>query len=82
MPPEARDHEPTVALDGGADGLDILRRVIAGAPEWLAPGGSLLFESSEDQAPGIAGSVARLGLDVRVVSSDELGATVVIGSKT
>jgi release factor glutamine methyltransferase len=47
MPPEARLHEPLVALDGGADGLDVLRRVIAGAPEWLAPGGHLLVESSE-----------------------------------
>ena len=34
MPPEARDHEPPVALDGGADGLDVARRVVAAA--WLA----------------------------------------------
>ena len=32
MPPEARDHEPRVALDGGADGLDVQRRIIAEAP--------------------------------------------------
>ncbi len=44
LPPEARDHEPRVALDGGADGLDVLRRVTAAAPEWLAPGGHLLSQ--------------------------------------
>lgn len=38
MPSEARDHEPLVSLDGGADGLDIHRRVAAGALPWLAPG--------------------------------------------
>ena len=43
MPPEARDHEPSVALDGGAEGLDVQRRVAAAAPRWLAPGGSLLI---------------------------------------
>ena len=50
LPPEARAHEPRVALDGGADGLDVLRRVAAGAPLWLAPGGHLLVETSERQA--------------------------------
>ncbi|MYR62648.1 putative protein N(5)-glutamine methyltransferase, partial [Streptomyces sp. SID625] len=35
LPSEARDHEPPAALDGGADGLDVLRRVAAGAPDWL-----------------------------------------------
>jgi release factor glutamine methyltransferase len=80
MPPEARDHEPRVALDGGADGLDVVRRLAAGAPAWLAPGGALLFESSADQSPRAVGIVAAAGLDARVVSDDELGATVVVGT--
>jgi release factor glutamine methyltransferase len=80
MPPEARLHEPRVSLDGGADGLDVLRRVIAGAPRWLAPGGHLLVESSQDQAAELVGAVARAGLSPRVVSSEEMSATVIIAA--
>ena len=69
-----------MALDGGADGLDVLRRVIAAAPQWLAPGGHLLVETSERQAPQTVETVARNGLIPRVASSDELNATVVIGT--
>ena len=81
MPPEARIYEPRVALDGGTDGLAIQRQVAAGAPLWLTPGGSLLVETSERQASQSAEILARNGLLPRVVRSDELDATVVIGSK-
>jgi release factor glutamine methyltransferase len=81
LPPEARCHEPSVALDGGPDGLDILRRVASSAPEWLAPGGHLLIETSERQAAPAAAAFASCGLIPRVTSSSDLGATVVIGSK-
>jgi release factor glutamine methyltransferase len=80
MPPEARLHEPRVALDGGPDGLDVQRRVIAVAPRWLAPGGHLLIETSEQQAPHTAEAFVRRGLLARVARSDELSATVVIGT--
>jgi len=79
LPPEARAHEPRVTLDGGADGLDVLRRVAAGAPQWLAPGGHLLIETSEHQAPQAAAAFAASGLATRVASSADLDATVVIG---
>ena len=79
MPPEARDHEPRVALDGGTDGLDVQRRVAAVAPRWLAPGGSLLIETSEQQAPSTAAAVAAAGLVPRVERSDELDGTAVVG---
>ncbi|MDT3399360.1 putative protein N(5)-glutamine methyltransferase [Streptomyces sp. B1866] len=81
LPPEARLHEPRVALDGGADGLGVLRRVIAGAPGWLAPGGSLLVEASEPQAPELAEAAARAGLTPRVAGSEELSATVVAATR-
>jgi release factor glutamine methyltransferase len=80
MPPEARDHEPHFTLDGGPDGLDVLRRVVADAPRWLAPGGSLLIETSERQAPVAMDTFTAAGLDARVAEDDEIGATVIIGS--
>jgi release factor glutamine methyltransferase len=80
LPPEARAHEPRVALDGGPDGLDVLRRVAAGAPSWLAPGGHLLIETSERQAPLAAAAFRASGLTAHVATSDELNATVVIGT--
>ena len=79
MPPEAREHEASVALDGGADGLDVHRRVAAAALQWLAPGGHLLLEASARQAPTTAAIVEHGGLNARIVRDDEIGATVVIG---
>jgi release factor glutamine methyltransferase len=81
LPPEARVHEPRVALDGGADGLDVLRRVTAAAPLWLAPGGHLLVETGERQATRLVESVAGRGLIPQLASSEELNATVVIGTR-
>jgi release factor glutamine methyltransferase len=79
MPAEAREHEALMALDGGADGLAILRRVTASADEWLAPGGVLLVETSERQAPSMAAAISAAGLAARIHSDDESGATVVTG---
>jgi release factor glutamine methyltransferase len=81
MPPEARDHEPLVALDGGSDGLDVQRRVAADAAKWLAPGGHLLVETGKRQAPHTADMFAQSGLEPRIVVSEELDATVVIGAR-
>ncbi|SEC38226.1 release factor glutamine methyltransferase [Streptomyces sp. 2231.1] len=79
LPAEARDHEPLVALDGGADGLDVLRRVAAGAHEWLAPGGCLLTETGEHQAAAAGEVLTRAGLTTRLAVSEELYAHVLIG---
>jgi release factor glutamine methyltransferase len=49
LPPEVRDHEPPVALLGGADGLAVLKDLVAGAGERLAPGGELWCEIGETQ---------------------------------
>ena len=79
MPPEARVHEHRVALDGGADGLDVHRRVAAIAPRWVRPGGAVLVETSERQAPATAELLRRNGFDVHIVRDEELDATVAVG---
>jgi release factor glutamine methyltransferase len=79
MPPEARLYEPVVALDGGSDGLDVQRRIIAGARRWLAPNGRLLVEISRSQAAASVAAFKHHGLEAQVVISDELDATVVVG---
>lgn len=82
LPAEARDHEHRVALDGGADGLAVQRRVIAEAPAWLAPGGRLLIETSRDQAARTAALLAAAGLEPAIVADEERGATVAVGRPT
>jgi len=81
LPPEARLYEPHVTLDGGPDGLSTLRRVATTAPEWLAPGGHLFVEMSEQQAPLARAVMAEHGLVAEVVADDDVGATVVHGIK-
>jgi release factor glutamine methyltransferase len=77
MPPEAREHEHRVALDGGSDGLDLHRRVAAGAPRWLRPGGVLLLETSTAQAAGTRAACELAGLRSEVVAREETLSTVV-----
>ena len=77
MPPEARLHEAPIALDGGTDGLDLLRRVAAEAGDWLAPGGGLFTETGEEQAAAAVGVLTGAGFAAHAVS-DEDGATVVV----
>ena len=79
MPPEAREHEARAALDGGPDGLALLRRVAAAAPAWLAPGGHLLIEIGESQVDAAVAAYTDAGLDPRVASSEEYFATVLVG---
>jgi release factor glutamine methyltransferase len=61
LAPEVRDHEPRLALAGGADGLAVLRRLLAMAPAALAPGGWLVVESGRGQAPGVRAALAAEG---------------------
>lgn len=50
---EVRDHEPRVALDGGPDGLDVIRTLIEGAPDALVPGARIFLEIGADQGPAV-----------------------------
>ncbi|MEU4245283.1 putative protein N(5)-glutamine methyltransferase [Actinoplanes sp. NPDC026619] len=81
LPAEARDHEPHTALDGGADGLDVFRAVIAGAADWLAPGGIVLSEITEAQAGAAAAAIRAAGLDAELRSDEDLEASVALGRK-
>lgn len=81
MPPEARLFENPLALDGGPDGLDVQRRVIAGAWHWLAPGGHLVVETSERQVLLTAQLFAEEGFAARIMRSEQLGATAVVGTR-
>ncbi|HET8716594.1 MAG TPA: putative protein N(5)-glutamine methyltransferase [Nocardioidaceae bacterium] len=78
MPPEARDHEPRASLDGGPDGLDLVRRVAGEAPHWLAPGGRVLVEVGTAQVAAAITAFESVGLAVRVVVDEEIGGTVVV----
>jgi release factor glutamine methyltransferase len=79
MPPEARLHESRIALDGGEDGLEVQRHLVAGAADWLGPGGHLLIETSRRQARALADEMRGHGLTSRVVTDDDLDATAVVG---
>lgn len=82
LPREARVHEPRVALDGGPDGLDVVRRVAEAAPDWLAAGGGhLLVETSADQADTAIETLRTAGFTTTVASDADLAATVVIGRR-
>jgi release factor glutamine methyltransferase len=82
LPVEARVYEPRVALDGGANGLDIVRLIAERAKLWLAENGHLLVETSERQGAQTREMFASNGLLPRVVSSSEWNATVVIGRRS
>ena len=58
LQPEVRDHEPRLALTGGIDGLDVVRRLVPDAAAVLRPGGWLLFEFGFGQAGGVRAIVA------------------------
>lgn len=62
LDPVVREHEPALALDGGADGLDALRVIAQGAAVALEPGGLLLLEHHHDQSEAVMALLAAAGL--------------------
>ena len=79
MPPEARDHEHRVALDGGRDGLDVQRRVIAGAAMWLTGTGHVLVETGKPQVNATVSAFEEAGFSAHTVVDDHIGGTAVVG---
>jgi release factor glutamine methyltransferase len=66
------EFEPALALDGGADGLDVVRRLLGALPFQLAPGGVALLEIGHGQADAVIAAAAALPIPVRVSSLPDL----------
>ena len=80
--PEVRDHEPRVALAAGADGLALLRRIVAEAPRVLSPGGWLVMEMSAGHAPALRRIVEEMERYSRVeVDRDHAGVDRVLAAQ-
>jgi len=79
LPVEAREYEELGALDGGEDGGEPARRIVAHSPGYLSPGGSLLIETASHDAEPLVRTMERAGLVARLHSDDDLSATVVLG---
>ena len=64
LSPEVSRHDPRIAMDGGRDGLTVIRRIVAEAPAWLAPGAALLLETfGGEQANTVAALMRERGFD-------------------
>nr|WP_211112626.1 peptide chain release factor N(5)-glutamine methyltransferase [Azospirillum sp. SYSU D00513] len=70
LAPEVREHDPLRALDGGGDGLDAYRAIVAQLPGLLKPGGIAAFEVGQGQAPDLQALLRDAGLEVTGVFSD------------
>jgi release factor glutamine methyltransferase len=74
LQPEVERYEPRLALAGGPDGLMMLRRLVREAPEFLAPGGLLVLEMGQGQAPEVYRMVKAQGAYDRIgIVSDAAG---------
>ena len=73
LQPEVREHEPRIALAGGADGLDFYRRIAAGAKDFLLEGGFLAVEIGIHQADEVRRIVEENGLARAEIRRDLAG---------
>lgn len=73
LAPDVRDHEPRAALDGGPDGLDVIRHIAGEAAPHLVPRGRLLLECSPEQTTRVAELLAAAGFAEVVVRQDLAG---------
>jgi release factor glutamine methyltransferase len=70
LPPDVRDFEPRLALEGGADGLDYYRRIVRDAPAHLAPKGCLVVEVGAGEAPDVASLFEKAGFHAVEIRRD------------
>jgi release factor glutamine methyltransferase len=81
LAPEVRDWEPRAALDGGPDGLDLVRALVATAPEVLAAGAWLILEVGAGQATAVAAALAERGYGRIEVVRDAAGIDRVVAAE-
>jgi release factor glutamine methyltransferase len=76
LAPEITGHEPRLALDGGGDGLSVIRRLVQEAPRWLAPGAPLVLETFGDaQVAEVVSLMQEAGFMSIVTRRDLAGVT-------
>jgi release factor glutamine methyltransferase len=82
LPSETRDHEPRLAFDGGAFGLDVISRVVAESPHWLRPSSPLCFEVGAANGKFFAGRVGRNDryASVEPIANDEGVVRVIVAT--
>jgi release factor glutamine methyltransferase len=73
LAPEVRDHDPTLALDGGVDGLAAYRAIAAEAQRLLAPRGRLVLELGRGQADSVSEIIGAAGLSIETPIRADLG---------
>src|SRR5205814_3980466 len=73
LPADVRRYEPLPSLDGGSDGLEIVRRVVAGAARILRPGGQLLVEIGGTQDRELRSTLVESGFAQATPWFDEEG---------
>ncbi|MHB1111146.1 MAG: peptide chain release factor N(5)-glutamine methyltransferase [Devosia sp.] len=80
LPPEVKDHDPRLALDGGRDGLDAYRVIVGEAFHWLKPGGALVVEIGSMQGAAVRSMFLKAGFAEVVLEKDLAGLDrVVVG---
>ncbi|MEW4489862.1 peptide chain release factor N(5)-glutamine methyltransferase [Thalassoglobus sp. JC818] len=83
LDPDVRDHEPRMALDGGADGLDLIRRIIDRAPDFLGPKGWLMMELDSSQADETCELLRQRGFyQVEAVADLSQNLRIVVGCRS
>lgn len=79
--PEVAEHDPRAALVGGADGQEVVWRLLSAAGAWLAPGGVVLIEAETSRVAAVADRARELGLRDVAVHPDLAGRDRVLAAR-
>ncbi len=81
LQPEVREHDPRAALDGGPDGLDVLRRLAKDAAAHLNPGGTLVMEIGHDQSAAVEALLRETGWEMVAFHKDLQGIARIVEAR-